>query len=83
MWRVSFPNRYSFNTPGYSNPGARQGYYVDCTFPSDAVSEAIKLAQANPTDPVDIQDWNNKGSHGKIVMKIRPTGFNNATENRA
>lgn len=71
-YRCSFPDRYSVNTPGFSNPGDRQGYYTNAPGPSEA-ADAIRKENANhPKESIDVQDWNKDGEYlGKVVLTLR------------
>ena len=68
MYRVTRPNVYSPNTPGHTNPSARQGYYVKAKSPEEAVNNLrtrwrteekgiFAMSEKEIQQPLDVQVW--------------------------
>lgn len=55
MYRVTRPEAYSVNTPGFNDPSARQGHYIK------ADSKELALAEMSKRFPneknFDVQEW--------------------------
>lgn len=57
QYRVTRPFVYSFGTPGYSDPSARQGYYVSANDTEEATAIIRKRLKLSRTEKLDIQKW--------------------------
>lgn len=63
-YRVTRPLAYNANTPGHTNPSARQGYYADAESPEKAARAVeVRLVESDfygsgPSDnEFDVQQW--------------------------
>lgn len=66
-YRVTRPEGYGPNTPGYTDLGARQGHYIDASSPEEARSKIrLRLSKDEwsgyrPGEPLDVQPWGKGG----------------------
>ena len=56
LYRCTFPRAYSVGTPGYTDPRARQGYYVIAESPEAAADEARARTDRKGWE-VDVEEW--------------------------
>lgn len=64
-YRVTRPDVYSQNTPGFKDVSARQGHYITAYNAQDAADRVRK--QLGIDELLDIQDWNGGEDHRLVV----------------
>lgn len=65
-YRVTRPEVYSQNTPGFKDVSARQGHYTSAVN-AEVAAENIRKQLNVEDELMDVQDWNNGADHGLIV----------------
>jgi hypothetical protein len=65
-YRVTRPEAYSQNTPGFKDVSARQGHYVNAETAREAAREIRKRLEI--TEPLDVQCWDGSEDHGLVVL---------------
>lgn len=83
-YRVTRPETYGPGTPGYTDLGARQGYYTDADSP-DAARDIIdsrlrkdKWSSYRPGEALDVQTWGRGTGEPSGPPDLSPLGYNRA-----
>lgn len=83
-YRVTRPEVYGPYTPGYTDLGARQGYYTDAESPDAARAEIRsrlsddKWSGYRQGEPLDVQPWGRNTSSQTGQPDLSPLGYNRA-----